>query len=329
MKSIANIPAGRAFLGHELRDLFIGDYRPGSKPLILKKKIKDGMRVKPLTNIIQKWNEEKGVWKDFGTYRDIIPAGQDAFVGADGAALELRMLAHYLVAIPKMLYKMIGENHRSHEAIINAYAAELEAYDGHTKEVSDELNKMFKHLPMDPVFRKYAIAWKSGIEYRYQVLDGDIHSHNQKLAGLPTRDAAKTFIYAFLYGAGDANLGGQLGGDASVGSNLRQTFLRECPCIPVLMEWVQGFAVTGGEFKGKVYAPGTIPAIDGRPLIMRKDPFSGEVMTHKALNTLLQAAGSICMKVACCFLTNWLEKAKLDCAQVIFYHKTHCGNKTV
>lgn len=31
-------------------------------------------------------------------------------------------------------------------------------------------------------------------EFTEQVLDGDIHSFNQRLAGLPTRDAAKTFI---------------------------------------------------------------------------------------------------------------------------------------
>lgn len=34
--------------------------------------------------------------------------------------------------------------------------------------------------------------------YTAQILDGDIHSYNQTLAGLPTRDSAKTFIYAFL-----------------------------------------------------------------------------------------------------------------------------------
>ncbi len=31
-----------------------------------------------------------------------------------------------------------------------------------------------------------------------QILEGDIHSFNQELAGLPTRDDAKTFIYALL-----------------------------------------------------------------------------------------------------------------------------------
>src|SRR5690606_31621074 len=39
--------------------------------------------------------------------------------------------------------------------------------------------------------------------YARELLEGDIHTANQKAAGLPTRDNAKTFIYAFLYGAGD------------------------------------------------------------------------------------------------------------------------------
>ena len=45
---------------------------------------------------------------------------------------------------------------------------------------------------------KYTAALKSAIEYREILLTGDIHTHNQHLAGLPTRDSAKTFIYAFL-----------------------------------------------------------------------------------------------------------------------------------
>ena len=40
--------------------------------------------------------------------------------------------------------------------------------------------------------------------YTNEILNGDIHTTNQKLAGLKSRDQAKTFIYALLYGAGDA-----------------------------------------------------------------------------------------------------------------------------
>lgn len=94
------------------------------------------------------------------------------------------------------------------------------------------------------------------------------------------------------------------------GAELRARFLKECPCIPVLIEWVQSFA--------KQY--GWVPAIDGRKLIMRRDAVTGEVMAHKALNTMLQAAGSIVMKYAGCFLTRWNQRDCLDVHQVIMMH---------
>jgi len=37
-------------------------------------------------------------------------------------------------------------------------------------------------------------------EFTDEILHGDIHSSNQKIAGLKSRNQAKTFIYAFIYG---------------------------------------------------------------------------------------------------------------------------------
>lgn len=45
-----------------------------------------------------------------------------------------------------------------------------------------------------------------------EVVEGDIHTANQNAAGLETRDQAKTFIYAFIYGAGPAKIGSIVGG---------------------------------------------------------------------------------------------------------------------
>lgn len=94
-----------------------------------------------------------------------------------------------------------------------------------------------------------------------------------------------------------------------MGAELRARFLSQCPCIPVLIEWVQGFAEKNG----------WVPGIDGRKLLMRSED-DGRVATRKALNTLLQAAGSIVMKYGMCFLHNWVQKDKIDAHQVIFYH---------
>ena len=48
-------------------------------------------------------------------------------------------------------------------------------------------------------------------EYTNIVLTGDVHTANQQAAGLRTRDQAKTFIYAFLYGAGPTKIGKVVG----------------------------------------------------------------------------------------------------------------------
>lgn len=61
-------------------------------------------------------------------------------------------------------------------------------------------------------------------EYSKEVVDGDIHTANQTAAGLPTRNDAKTFIYAFLYGAGDAKIGSIIGKGSSAGKKIKNTF---------------------------------------------------------------------------------------------------------
>jgi len=95
-------------------------------------------------------------------------------------------------------------------------------------------------------------------EYTNEILHGDIHTANQRLAGLESRDQAKTFIYAFLYGAGDAKLGTIVGGNARTGSALRARFLNGLPTLRDLTERVAAKA-KGGYLKG----------LDGRQLQVR------------------------------------------------------------
>ena len=49
-------------------------------------------------------------------------------------------------------------------------------------------------------------------DYIYEITKGDIHTYNQKLAGLKSRDEAKVFIYALCYGAGNEKIGQIVGG---------------------------------------------------------------------------------------------------------------------
>jgi DNA polymerase I-like protein with 3'-5' exonuclease and polymerase domains len=130
-------------------------------------------------------------------------------------------------------------------------------------------------------------------EYTDEILNGDIHTANQKLAGLESRNQAKTFIYALLYGAGDEKLGSVAGGGRNTGRNLRESFLHNLPSFAALKERVSNAS-----------ARGYLTGLDGRRLQVRSE--------HSALNTLLQAAGAIVMKKALVILDDYAKLWKLD-----------------
>lgn len=144
------------------------------------------------------------------------------------------------------------------------------------------------------------------------VLNGDIHTANQKAAGLATRNEAKRFIYAFLYGAGD-ELIGQLVGYTQAeyeqwkikgshipvvrslqrrkipwtremvcnilkGREVKKKFLKGLPALKQLIDWC----------KEQHEQHGHIVGLDGRKVYTRS--------SHAALNTLLQSAGALVCK---------------------------------
>ena len=119
----------------------------------------------------------------------------------------------------------------------------------------------------------------------------DVHTVNQRAAGLATRDNAKTFIYAFLYGAGDAKIGSIVGGTAKDGANLKSKFLRQTPALAKLLDRV-----------AKQAAKGWVPGLDGRRIWVRSE--------HAALNSLLQGAGAIVMKKALCLFYDKIKANK-------------------
>jgi DNA polymerase I-like protein with 3'-5' exonuclease and polymerase domains len=116
----------------------------------------------------------------------------------------------------------------------------------------------------------------------------DVHTVNQKAAGLQTRDQAKTFIYAFLYGAGPAKIGSIVGGSSAAGQKLINAFLKGTPALQRLRDKVSVYA-------GK----GFVPGLDGRKIWVRSE--------HAALNSLLQGAGAIVMKKALCILNDTIR----------------------
>lgn len=145
--------------------------------------------------------------------------------------------------------------------------------------------------------------------YTEALLHGDIHSHNQELAGLHTREAAKTFIYAFIYGAADAKLGSIVEGDELAGAELRSKFLRENPKLSRLIPKAQRAARERGYLIG----------LDGRRIWLRRDE-RGRVLAHKALNALLQSAGAIVMKKSMVLLDQWAKEEGLEYKKVLDMH---------
>ncbi len=129
----------------------------------------------------------------------------------------------------------------------------------------------------------------------------DVHTMNQKAAGLSSRDDAKTFIYAFLYGAGPGKIGSIAGGGYKEGQKMIDSFMAATPALRALKSKVDTLA-----------ARGYLPGLDGRRLWVRS--------AHAALNTLLQGAGAIVMKKALVILYNDLRAAGIDPAFVLNIH---------
>ena len=138
-------------------------------------------------------------------------------------------------------------------------------------------------------------------KYTNEILTGDIHTANQKSAGLRTRDQAKTFIYAFLYGAGVLKLGSVAGGGASLGTQLQKNFLDNTPALKQLRTNVQRKAKKGW-----------VRGLDNRKLHIRSE--------HSALNTVLQSAGAIIMKKALILLDEYAKQYKIDYKFVLNVH---------
>jgi DNA polymerase I-like protein with 3'-5' exonuclease and polymerase domains len=129
----------------------------------------------------------------------------------------------------------------------------------------------------------------------------DVHTKNQKAAGLQTRDQAKTFIYGFLYGAGPAKIGQIVGGNAKDGKRLIDSFLTSTPALARLRNHVS-----------EVASKGYVPGLDGRKIWVRSE--------HAALNSLLQGAGAIVMKQALVLFDEKIRKHKWPVKMVVNVH---------
>jgi DNA polymerase I-like protein with 3'-5' exonuclease and polymerase domains len=140
-----------------------------------------------------------------------------------------------------------------------------------------------------------------GGKYGKEILEGDIHTVNQEAAELPTRDNAKTFIYGFLYGAGNEKIGEIIGKGAKEGGQIKKRFLKKLPALKRLLSGVKSDAEKGH-----------ITGLDGRRIPIRHP--------HAALNTLLQSAGAIICKRWYVIINRLLEEQGIqDKAQMVAF----------
>lgn len=137
--------------------------------------------------------------------------------------------------------------------------------------------------------------------YTRELLEGDIHTVNQKAAGLPDRDSSKRFIYAYLYGAGAAKIGEVVNGGLKEGKQLLDNFNSRMPSVGRLRKAVENAAQRG-------YVIG----LDGRHIKIRSP--------HKALNSLLQGAGATISAQWLLNIQEEINKAELDANIMAWVH---------
>ncbi len=259
--------------------------------------------------IAERLTSKGAVWKE------LTPSGQpkvdESTLKKQTDIPEAKIILRYLLCQKRASHvdswiKAVGEDNRIHGRVrhigaVTGRMAHSSPNMAQIPAVRAEYGKQCRDLFTAPEGRVLVGADASGLElrmlahymddesYTNEILSGDIHTANQTAAGLETRDQAKTFIYAFLYGAGDAKIGSVVGGSAAHGKRLKAAFLQNTPALAKLRSEVMSDAETG-----------FLTGLDGRRIRVRSQ--------HAALNTLLQGAGAVVMKQAIVILYDLLAR---------------------
>ena len=145
----------------------------------------------------------------------------------------------------------------------------------------------------------YLALWDNG-EYAKLVVnpEEDIHTINQQLFGVPTRDISKRLLYGMLYGCGAVKAGTIIDPDEKneevlrkLGKTAIDSFMKGLPALKKLKQQIDNNIGTRGYLIG----------LDKRILHCRS--------AFKGLNVLLQSAGAILMKQVVVNIHNNIESA--------------------
>ena len=141
-----------------------------------------------------------------------------------------------------------------------------------------------------------------------QILSGDIHQYNADIIGT-NRRTAKTWIYAFLFGAGSTKLGQVLTGVRSPqeGNKSIEAYGNAIPGLKSLKDKLE--AIWKQTSNGK---EGWIPGLDGRRLYTPQ--------SYQVLNYLLQGCEGITCKAAVAYQMKKIKDEGLRAEPRLFYH---------
>lgn len=188
-------------------------------------------------------------------------------IGCDASGIQLRVLGHYM-GDPDYIGQLVsGDIHT-----VNMFAAGINPGECHIDE------EVYKGSVKEALDKK--LGKTDGVEWE-------------------GRSVSKTFIYAWLLGAGDVkitNITGQMG------KELKKRFLDNLPALKHLKEVEVKKAVQQGWYE----------ALDGRRIMIPSN--------HLALSAYLQGGEAIIMKLALLLFTQEIRKRKLNMFPVAFVH---------
>lgn len=188
--------------------------------------------------------------------------------------------------------------------------------------VDAELGKELRELLIAEPGRKIVGADSSGNQFRSlahyvkddnltnQIMSGDIHQYNADIIKT-TRRTAKTWIYAFLFGAGASKLGKILTGVTNMksGKESVEAYGNAIPGLKNLKDKIEDIWQTTDN---QLQTEGYIPGLDGRKVFTPQ--------AYQTLNYLLQSCEAITTKSALAYQMRKIKEENLDAQPRLYYH---------
>ena len=153
----------------------------------------------------------------------------------------------------------------------------------------------------------YVYPYPKGPELADLLLNGDIHTANQKMWGMEERNDAKSPMYALMYGAQPQKLAETMGCSIFKATKRYEDFWEEYLPLDMFKTTITKVWEERGGKNG-----GYLKALDGRKLFARSP--------HALVNLMFQSGGSIVVKLATVLTDKWCQKRRLRSVQVIHMH---------